>query len=182
MTPRFHDECRILDVAAVYRCGFLTVGQRSWEWDQVGSQDRSTVEIVTEANAVRFEKQYVPFEWLPCKPTRGARPLWRCPTCGRLCWKLYSPPGGLFRCRGCWELEYRVRKEGRLMRRLRLVSQIGAPLAGAPAGGSVPPSYRDRHRYKRRTELRARLQDLLAIAALELMREHWDMEWDKAGS
>jgi hypothetical protein len=131
------------------------------------------MEVVTEADAVRLEKQFVPFEWLPCRPTRGAQPLWRCPICGRRCRNLYSPPGGLFRCRGCWELGYRVWNEGRLMRRLRLVSQVGGPLVGTPAGGTVPPSCRDRA-HKRRTELRDRLENLLAIAALELLREDWE--------
>jgi hypothetical protein len=86
--------------------------------------------------------------------------------------RLFSPPGGLWRCRGCWELEYGVWNEGWMARTVRSVAQIGVPLAGAPADGEVPLSYRARHRLgaKRRAH-RARLRELLAIAALEVLRK-----------
>jgi hypothetical protein len=167
---RFHDDCRILEAAALYRCGCLTSGRYTWEWALPGSQPRS-VEIVTEADVVRIENQHIPLEWRPCKPTRGAIPLWRCPTCGRRCVKLYSPPGGLWRCRGCWDLGYRVWNEGWIARALRCAAQVGVPLAGAPVDGRVPLSYRERHRSPERIAHRARMRQALAAMALELLRK-----------
>jgi hypothetical protein len=170
MTRRFHDDCRILEAAVLYRCGCLNPGQYTWKWDQPGSPRVST-EIVTDLDAVRLENQHVPFEWKSCRPTRGAQPLWRCPTCGRRCAKLYSPVGGLFRCRACWELKYRVCNEGQMMRHLRYAAQIGVPLAGAPADGSVPLSYRSRDRNPRRSLHRARIREVMAVLVLELLRD-----------
>jgi hypothetical protein len=171
MTRRYHDDCRILDAASLYRCGCLKPGKYAWEWCQIGSQPRSTAEIVTEADIVRIEDQCLQFEWKPCKPTSGAEPAWRCPTCSRRCRKLYSPPGGLWRCRGCWELEYRIWHEGWMARTLRTVAQVGVPLAGDPVDGKVPVSYRERQRSSKRRVHRARMRELLAVAALEVLRK-----------
>jgi hypothetical protein len=170
MTPPFHDDCRILEAAALYRCGFLTPGQRAWKWDQPGSP-RVSVEIVTEVDVVRLENQYLPFEWMPCRPTRGADPLWRCPTCDRRCRKLYSPPGGLFLCVECWELKYRVWYEGRLMRRIRYAARIGVSLAGSPVGAEVPPSYRERQRTPANLTRRTRIRNAAAELLFELLQE-----------
>jgi hypothetical protein len=170
MSPRFHDDCRICEAAALYRCGRLNPGKYTWEWALPGSP-RASVEIVTEADVVCLDNQSITIEWRPCKPTRGAIPLWRCPTCGRRCHKLYSPPGGLFRCVKCWDLKYRVLLETWEGRTLRAVAQVGVPLAGAPADGSVPLSYRARHRSPERIAHRARMREALAMMALELLRK-----------
>jgi hypothetical protein len=167
---RFHDDCRILEIARLYRCGLLNPGQATWEWELPG-EPRSTAVIVTEPDVVRLENQRLPFEWKPCKPTRGADPLWRCPGCDRRCRKLYSPPGGLFQCRGCWELEYRIWHEPPLVRRLRYVGQIGVPLAGSPVGGQVPPPNRQRKRSREKVARQARIREVAALVVLELLRE-----------
>jgi hypothetical protein len=168
----FHDDCRILDAATLYRCGFLTPGHKgAWEWALPGSQ-RAATEIVTEADVVRLDDQRITIEWKPCKPTRGAQPLFRCPTCSRRTPKLYSPPGGLWRCRGCWDLGYRVWNEGWMARTLRSAAQVGAPLAGSPVDAQVPPSSRERHRMgPKRRAYRARMRELLAVAVLEVLRK-----------
>jgi hypothetical protein len=172
------DQCRLLVAPTLYRAGFLKPGRRTWEWDQPGSQRRSA-EIVTEADAItlryRLEtgqeiEQRISVVTLPCKPTRGVRWFFECPFCGRRRWKLYSPPGCLFRCRDCYGLVYRTCSEGKLWRRLRRMAQVGVLLEGVPVDGAVPLSHRDRVRL-RRTALRERLRDLLAIGFLELVRD-----------
>jgi hypothetical protein len=170
MIAPFHDDCRILEAAVLYRCGFLKPGTRAWKWDQLDGL-RGPVEIVTEADVVRLENQRLPFEWEPCRPTRGADPLWRCPTCGRRCRKLYSPPGGLFLCVEYWEVKYRVWNEGRLMRRLRYAARIGVSLAGAPVGAEVPLSYRERRRTPENLTRRNRIRKAAEALLFELVRD-----------
>jgi hypothetical protein len=141
------------------------------EFGRLPGSQRASVEIVTEPDVVCIEGQHIPLEWKPCQPTRGAQPLFRCPTCSRRCARLHSPPGGLFRCCKCWDLKYRVWNEGWEARTLRSVAQVGVPLVGAPVDGRVPLSRRERLRSLERRAHRARMRDALAMMALELLRK-----------
>jgi hypothetical protein len=181
MSRRYVDDCRLLQAATLYRCGCLNPGQYTWEWDQVGSQPRSMAEIVVEAGAItlryRLEgvreliEQRVPIITGQCVPTSGKRWFFECPTCGTRRRKLYSPRGCPFRCRDCYSiLDRSTWKDTLLQRKLRRVAQIGAVLEGRPVDGTVPPGVYALRR-KRQVKMRARLQDLLAIATLELLRE-----------
>jgi hypothetical protein len=181
MFRRFHDDCRILQAARLYRAGCLIPGHYTWEWDQIGSQPRSTAEIVAEAGRVTLRyrltvigedvEQRVAIITAPCVPTSGLRWFFECPTCGTQRRKLYSPPGCLFGCVDCYGITYRsVWTDTSLQRKLRVLAQVGAVLEGHPADGTVPSGVYALRR-KRQIKMRARLRDLLAIAALELMRD-----------
>jgi hypothetical protein len=115
----------------------------------------------------------VPLEWLSCKPTRGGRWLWRCPACGRRCWKLFGSADRPFRCIDCQGLGHRSKKEKQPWQRLlRFARQTGVPLAGGPRGGMVPPSIRTRRYPLKRGLQQSRLRDRLRAAiAAELLRE-----------
>jgi hypothetical protein len=153
----------------LYRCGFLTPGTRTWEW---GVPTRKlTLEITTEGDHIRLENQFIRFDWRPCKPTRGAEPLWQCPGCGRLCRKLYSPPGGLFQCNRCWELRYQVWHDGWWRRRLRQAAQIRTLLEGTPLDGEIPLSARHRCKSKRKIALRAKLREAAAAVIVEVLED-----------
>jgi hypothetical protein len=64
MTRHFHDDCCVLDAAALYRCGCLKPGEYVWEWRLPGSQQRSAA-IVTEHDVVRIDNQFISLEWRP---------------------------------------------------------------------------------------------------------------------
>jgi hypothetical protein len=171
MTPHYYENCRIFDAASLFRCGCLNPGRYAWEWSLPGSPRASTA-IVTDTDVVRVDDQRITIEWKPCKPTRGAQPLFRCPTCSQRRVRLFSPPGGLWRCRECWDLQYRVWNEGWMARMLRAVAQVGVPLAGSPVDGRVPLSCRARTRTGLERQMyRARVRELLAVAALEVLRK-----------
>jgi hypothetical protein len=181
MPPRFHDDCRVLSSDALLRCGYLTPGfNGTWEWGPIAGMPSGSVAIAAEGGQVTLRYclvaggeeicQRVPLDVMPCKPTRAERRLFRCPSCGRRCAKLFSAADRPFGCKECHGLGYRCQYEGRMKRVLRRASQIGRLLEGAPANGMVPPSNRLRHS-ERRMRMRARLQDALAILAVELLRD-----------
>jgi hypothetical protein len=170
MAPVFREDCCILEASTLYRCGFLTPGVRVWEW---GVPVRKlTLEITTEDDHIRFENQFVRFAWRPCKPTRGAEPLWICPGCGRLSRKLYNPPpNGLFQCNKCWDISYHVLHQGKWLRQWRYAAAVGVLLAGTPTEGAVPASARDRRKDREKMARRARFREAAAELALAFLEE-----------
>jgi hypothetical protein len=179
----FHDDCRILASAALQRTGFLTPGfTGTWQWE-APVLPAGSVAIVAEPGQVtlryRLEatgkeiSQRVRLDVQPCKPTRGERWLWLCPTCGRRCMKLYGTAARSFRCSECMEVGYRSLRGGNQRRMLRRASQLGPLLEGAPVDGVVPPPCRARknERGMQRMRRRDRMREALAKVALELLRE-----------
>lgn len=153
MPPHFTDECRILEAAAAYRCGLLTPGKVAvWAWENVLALQPFAVLTAAEADRVTLRYvldgqpvvQVVGLEFMPCKPTRGVRPYWRCAMCGGRCWKLFNADDCRFGCRHCLGLEYRCLREQKWQRLVRYAEQRGVPWRGAPVNGKVPMSYRHR--------------------------------------
>jgi hypothetical protein len=179
MPPRYVDDCRILESYALARAGFLKPGRRAWEWALPG-RPRTSAEIVAEPGKVilRYRldatgeemEQHVALDVVPCKPTRGARLMWLCPTCGRRCSKLYGSGDRRFACIECLGLRHKSQSEREHRRMLRRASQMRVLLIGTPVDGEIPPPYRSRHRDPRRALFRARMREALAKMAFELLR------------
>jgi hypothetical protein len=134
MPPRFTDQCRILDVAALYRCGFLKPGHTgAWEWESVAGLPPFAVAVIAERGLVTLRyfldatgeeiAQRVPVEVRPCKPTAGQQWWWHCPACGKRTSKLFGSADRLFRCRECQMLGHRSRKEQQPWQRLLRFAQ-----------------------------------------------------------
>jgi hypothetical protein len=136
-----------LVASSLYRCGLLKSETRStWEWEDILGRPRTSAEIVAEPDAITLRycletgqeiEQRILLTSMPCKPTRGTRWFFTCPFCGTRRWKLYRPPGCLFRCRDCYGLVYKTWHEGPLQRRLRRMAQVGVLLEGAGRHGTL---------------------------------------------
>ncbi len=72
--------------------------------------------------------------WTPCT-YGGARPWFRCPTCGRRC---CGGAGHFFLCRGCHGLAYQSTREGRRDRRRIRAQTIRRRLGDSPSTSPFP--------------------------------------------
>jgi hypothetical protein len=178
MPARFHDECRVLESGSLQRTGYLQAGHSGlWEWPSIGGMEPFAAVVIAENAAIKLHyfldatneemHQRVELKWLPC-PTRGGRFLFHCPACGRRCMKLFGWSDRRFACRDCQSLAYKSQRQSEFQRMLRRIFQIGPPLIGAPVGGQVPLSWRERIRPRRRL-MRNRLR--AAIAAVLLSKD-----------
>jgi hypothetical protein len=198
MQPPYLDHCRILDVDVLRRCGFLQPGHTAdWQWPPIGHMPRSAVTVSaqpspqralaresSEAEAVRHEHQvmlhhqlrtgeqitqYVHLDAVPCKPTRGERWFWRCPTCDRRCSRLYSDGDQRFACTECIGYRYNVRLERPWRCRIRAAMQLILLQRGEPADGRLIPRSVRSCRDPRRRRNRERWHRAAAAVALEML-------------
>lgn len=123
------EECLPLDVRKIRRGGWLSPGM---VWELRGSRSGAVEVRVSRGTHPRGVElryrtrqgptgQFVDLEWMP-QHLGGARPWWRCPSCGSRRAVLYL--AGWFACRGCHDLAYESQQEDTLSRRTRRVLKL----------------------------------------------------------
>ncbi len=140
------DGQRQLDVRRLARDGALVAGARAligWGdggWINViaaGGNDGRPAALTLDyryrrdGGAWEDVRQSIPLDWTPCT-YGGARPWFRCPTCGRRAAVLWGA-GRFFLCRGCHGLAYQSTREGRRDRRRIRAQAIRRRLGGSPS-------------------------------------------------
>lgn len=129
------DEMNALDIRTLARKGGLQPGgSYVYRWflgrRMVGSLRmdvlRHCVRFHNDAQAASIE---APLVHTPCN-FGGARPWWRCPHCRRRVAILYVD--ATIACRHCWDLGYRVEREGKRDRTLRRAQTIRQRLGWPP--------------------------------------------------
>jgi hypothetical protein len=121
-----------LDVRAMHRRGYLAPGAYcSWGWWRGDNKEGgASIGCRSDGQSVRLLYSHageevdlrVVLDWTPCN-YGGARPWWRCPSCGRRVAVIYGA-GKVFACRHCYGLCYGCQKEKPSNRALRRAFKI----------------------------------------------------------
>jgi len=150
------DSYRTLDVRRLQRDGLLIPGHAfGWNWTRNG-ETVASIQMKTETDRVNLmyshrsgggewkrEEYPVLLDWTPCN--YGSRRAWfRCPAagCGRRVALVYLGGAGIFSCRHCNRLAYRVERESdgdRAARRAnRIRERLGWDMGIFNPAGSKP--------------------------------------------
>jgi hypothetical protein len=149
------EEYRVLDVRRLAQEGVLRPGYRgNWQWTRDGGTVASICfEVEADRIILDYRHRSGGAEWkserYPVRIERtachlgGTRPWLICPAlrCGRRVAKLYG--GGIFACRGCYQLAYTSSRENAGDRASRKAERIRARLCWEPGilngtGGGKP--------------------------------------------